>query len=127
MNVSALLAGSGLEFDHQVSGYPAAIFHLDALCPGPLADLGGVQAVRRPAAAAAGWLAGAAAHPAASIHVPRQSLSHVLGVLGVQVDLILGAVQPEADGTFGGAAVEVIDEQGLDLLSTAAPGPLTGL
>jgi hypothetical protein len=38
-------------------------------------------------------------------------------VLGVQVDLILGAVQPEADGTFGGAAVEVIDEQGLDLLS----------
>jgi len=50
-------------------------------------------------------------HPAASIHVPRQSLSHILGVLGVQVDLILGAVQPEADGTFGGAAVEVIDEQ----------------
>ena len=26
MNVSALLAGSGLEFDHQVSGHPAAIF-----------------------------------------------------------------------------------------------------
>jgi hypothetical protein len=31
---------------------------------------------------------------------------------GVQVDLIPGTVQSEADGTFGGAAVEIIDEQG---------------
>ena len=44
-----------------------------------------VQAAHRAAAAATGWLAGA---------------------------LILGAVQPEADGTLGGAAVEVIDGSG---------------
>jgi hypothetical protein len=48
-------------------------------------------------------------------------------VPGVQVDLILGAAQPEVDGTLGGAAVEVIDEQGLYLLSDGRPGPLTGL
>jgi hypothetical protein len=31
-------------------------------------------------------------------------------VLGVQVDLILGAVQPEADGAFSLAAIKVVDE-----------------
>jgi hypothetical protein len=36
-------------------------------------------------------------------------------VLGVQVDLILGAVQPEPDRAFGLAAIEVVDEQGLYL------------
>jgi hypothetical protein len=30
-------------------------------------------------------------------------------VLGVQVDLVLGAVQPEPDGAIGLAAVEVVD------------------
>jgi hypothetical protein len=35
---------------------------------------------------------------------------------GVQVDLIVGAVQSEADGTVGLAAIEVVDEEGLDLL-----------
>ena len=38
-------------------------------------------------------------------------------MLGVQVDLILGAVQAEADSTFGLAAIQVIDEQDLYLLS----------
>jgi hypothetical protein len=43
-------------------------------------------------------------------------------VLGVQVDLVLGAVEREPDGTLGGAAVEVIDEQDLYLLSHGRPG-----
>jgi hypothetical protein len=34
-------------------------------------------------------------------------------MLGVQVDLILGAVQPEADSAFSLAAIEVVDKQGL--------------
>src|SRR2546429_7750821 len=34
------------------------------------------------------------------------------GMPGVQFDLILGTVQSEADGTLGGAAVDVIDEAG---------------
>jgi hypothetical protein len=43
-------------------------------------------------------------------------------VPGVQVDLVLGAVQREPDGTLGCAAVEVIDEQDLYLLSHGRPG-----
>jgi hypothetical protein len=50
VNVSALLAGGGLELGHQVGGHPAAVPYLNTLCPGPLADLGGIQAARRPAA-----------------------------------------------------------------------------
>src|SRR5208282_147346 len=107
-------------------GHPAAVLYLDALRPGPLAHLGGVQAARRAAAAATGRLAGAAAGPAGSIDVPGQRIPQLPGVPGIQVDLILGAVQPEADGTLGGGAVDVIDEQGLDLLSHGRPGPLTG-
>jgi hypothetical protein len=37
-------------------------------------------------------------------------------MFGVQVDLILGAVQPEADRALSLAAVKVVDEQDLDLL-----------
>ncbi len=123
-NVSTLLAGSGPELDYQVSGYPAAVFYLDALRLGPLADLDGVQITCRPASAPAG----AAGDSASSIHVPGQCIPQFLGVPGVQVDLILGAVRllgavrPEADGTLGGAAVEVFDEQGLYLLSHSPPG-----
>jgi hypothetical protein len=125
VNVSAL-ASVCLELDHQVGGHPAAVFYLDALRPGPFADLGGVQAAHRSAATAAGWPAGAAADPTGGIHVPGQRILQLLGVPGVQVDLILGAVQSEADGTLGGAAVEVVDEQGLYLLRHGRPGPLTG-
>ena len=49
-----LLAGGRLELDHQFGRHPAAVFHLDALRLGPLADLGGVQAARRSPAATAG-------------------------------------------------------------------------
>lgn len=95
----SLLPSGRFEFDHQLGRHPAAVFYLDALCPGPLADLGRVQAARRPAAAATGRPAGAAAGPAGSIDVPGQRIPQFPGVPGVQVDLILGAVQPEPDGT----------------------------
>jgi hypothetical protein len=35
---------------------------------------------------------------------------------GVQIDLVLGAVQSEADSVFSLTAIEIIDEQGLYLL-----------
>ena len=62
-------------------------------------------------------MGGAAAGPAGSIDVPGQRIPQFPGVPSVQVDLILGAVQPEPDGTLLCAAVDVIAEQGLDLLS----------
>jgi hypothetical protein len=48
-----LLRGRGLELHDEFSGYPAAVFDLDALAPGPVADLDGVR----------GALAGLAAGP----------------------------------------------------------------
>jgi hypothetical protein len=48
-------------------------------------------------------------------------------MLCVQIDLVLCAVQPEADGTFGVTAVKVIDEQGLYFLSHGRSIPLTDL
>ena len=83
---ASLLAGSRLEFNHQVGGHLAAVFHLDALCPGPLADLGRVQPACRSAAAAGGWLAGAAADTAGSIHVPGQHIPQFPGVPDVLRD-----------------------------------------
>lgn len=91
-----LLTGSRLEFYDQFSGYLPAIFHLDVMRLGPLPDLGGVQPARRSPAPAAGGSAGATANPP-SPHVGRQRVTQLLGMLSVQVDLILCAVQPEAD------------------------------
>jgi hypothetical protein len=44
---------------------------------------------------------------------------------GIQVNLILGAVQPGPDSALGLAAIEVVDEQGLCLLSHSCPISLT--
>jgi hypothetical protein len=49
--------------------------------------------------------------------VPRERCTQRLGVPGVQVDLVLCAVQPETDGALGFAAIDVVDEQRLDLLN----------
>ena len=59
--------------------------------------------------------------------VTRKRIAQLPGVLFVQVDLILTTVQPETDGTLGGAAIKVIDEQGLYLLGHSRSFPLTDL
>jgi hypothetical protein len=43
------------------------------------------------------------------------------GVSSVQVDLVLGAIQPETDSTVSLAAVEVIDERVCTFWAMAAP------
>src|SRR6185437_7349891 len=112
----ALVSRRCLEFDDEFGGYPAAVFDVDALGLGPLADFGGVQGVRLRFACAAGWRPGAGADAAAGGHIACQGVSQFLCVLGVEVDLVVGAVQSEADSAFGLAAVEVIDEEGLYFL-----------
>src|SRR5689334_23218917 len=120
VNVSALLAGGSLELGHQADGHPAAGFCLDALCPGP--SRSGWCSGRYRGRGCYGLACGAASGPAGSINVPGQRIPQLPVVPGVQVDLVLGAVQPEADGTLGSAAVGVIDEQDLYLLSHRRPG-----
>src|SRR5207245_842406 len=122
-----LLAGRGPKFDYQLSWHPAPVFHLDALRLGPLADLGTVQPARRSPAPAAGRPPGGAACLPGGTDKAGQRIPQLPGVLGVQVDLVFRAVQPETDGTLGVAAVKVIDEQGLYLLSHGRSIPLTDL
>jgi hypothetical protein len=95
VNVSALLAGGSLDVGYQDGGHPAAGFSV------PMAH-SRIWVVFRPhrAAGATGWLVGAASGPAGSINVPGQRIPQLPIVPGVQLDLVLGAVQPEADGTL---------------------------
>ena len=58
-------------------------------------------------------------------YVAGQRIAQFPGVLGVQVDLVLRAVQAEANGSLGGAAIKVVDKQGLYLLSHGRSIPLT--
>ena len=89
------------------------------------AYLDGVQPARRSPARAARRPPGSAASPPGSTHVAGQGIPQLLGMPGVQVDLVLRAVQAETDGSFGGTAVKIIDEQGLYLLSHGRSSPLT--
>jgi len=53
---------------------------------------------------------GSAAGPPGGTCVAGQGIPQLLGVPGVQADLVLRAVQAETDGSVGGTAVKVIDE-----------------
>ena len=76
VNVSALLAGGSLDAGHQDGRHPTAGFYS---MPRALAH-SRIWVVFRPhrAAAATGWLAGAASGPASSIDVPGQRIPHCL-------------------------------------------------
>src|ERR1700760_1776730 len=110
----SLLSSGGLELDHQLGGHPSEVLHLDALRLGPLANLGRVQAVRRRFASAPDWPPRPTPGPARRLHVARQRPPQRLDMSGFQVDLVICAVQAEADRAL--AAVEVVDDQGLYLL-----------
>jgi len=112
----SLLSGGGLELHDQLGGHPAAVLYLDALRFGPLADLGAAGPACPCLAPAPGSVPRTGCSPPARGHVPGQGIAQLLGVLGVQVDFILGAVQAEADRALSLAAVKVIDVQGLYLL-----------
>jgi hypothetical protein len=73
------------------------------------------------------WPASSAVGPPRGAHITRKRIAQLPGVLFVQVDLILTTVQPETDGALGGAAIKVIDEQGLYLLGHSRSFPLTDL
>src|SRR5262245_59983193 len=117
---AALFPGGGLELDHQLGGHPAAVLYVNALGLSPLTDLGGVQPGGRRPPRGAIRPPGAASGPPRGAHVGRQRLTQRLGVRGVQVDLVLGAVQAETDRPFRLGPVEVVDEHSLYLLSHGA-------
>jgi hypothetical protein len=98
------LAGCSFELHDQFGGYSRAVFPLDALRLGPARTSVVFSLLAGPPASAAGEAAGAAAHPSASPHVGCQRVPLLLGVFGVRVDLVVRAVESEADGPLGRAA-----------------------
>jgi hypothetical protein len=82
----------------------------------PLADISGVQAASRRAASAAGRSPAIGSRPPGRTRVLGQYVPQCQGMLRTQVDLVLRAVQSEADGTLSFAAVDIVDEQNLNLL-----------
>src|SRR5436305_14255753 len=87
--------------DDQLGRNPAAVLDLDTLRLGPFTDFRGVQpASRRPASGPGRAARRGAAAPPRGLDITRQRLAERLGVLGVQVDLILGTIQRKADGTL---------------------------
>src|SRR5215470_2055544 len=121
---AALVPRCRPEPDNQFGRHPAAVLDLDPLRLGPFTDLGGVQpAGRRTTSGPRGPASGTTA-AAGRIDIPRKRLAEFLGVLRVQVDLVLGTVQRKAHGTLCLTAIDVIDEQGLYLLSHVYSVPL---
>jgi hypothetical protein len=75
------------------------------------ADLSVVYSARRCPASAPSWPPRTAPRPPRRTHIARQRIPQCLSVLGVQVDLIFGAVQPEADRPLSLAAIKVVDQK----------------
>src|SRR5438094_757998 len=93
---ACLARGRRLELDYQFGGHPATVLYRDALCPGPLADLGRVQPVRRCLAPAAGRAPDGSAGPTGSTDVVRQRVPQRLGVFGGEGDRVTALVVPLA-------------------------------
>ena len=74
-----LLPGCGRELDDQPGRHPSAVFPVDAVRVGPLADLGGVRPACSRPASAAGRPPGPAPGPAASRDIARASACRSAG------------------------------------------------
>ena len=94
-----LLSSRGLELDQRFSGHPSAMFHFDALRLGPPADCRAVCPVAG-VLGAPGLVARHRLGPSCRASVSRSAR----GMPGVQSDVLLGALQPGADGIAFDAA-----------------------
>src|SRR5258708_9983335 len=100
------------------------MFALDALPLSPFTNRGGVQSASRCQAPGPRGPTGRATAAPRGLDIPGQRLAKRLGMLRVQVDLVLGTIQRKADRTLCLTAIDVIDEQGLYLLSHVYSVPL---
>jgi len=112
--VPLLLSGGIAVSSHDTGRHPAPLLDVDALLLGPRANRVGIDGARAPPAGAAG--PARAAELAGMRNVLLQSGTQFLAVRRAKVDLVLGAVQAEADGALGLTAVNVIDVESLYLL-----------
>src|SRR6476620_995723 len=95
-----------------LAGDPSALGDLEAVGLRPLADLAGRRARR----AGSRRRATSAARPAGVADVGCERLAKGIGVLGVQVDFVILAVETKGQGFVGIRLVDVIDQNDVDLL-----------
>ncbi len=120
-----LVTRSRPEPDDQFSWYATAILDFDTLRLSPLTNLRGVKTAGCCPAPAPGWPPGrATTTPPCGVNISGQRFAQRLSMLRVQVNLVLRTIQRKADGPLGLAAIDVIDEQGLYLLSHVYSVPL---
>jgi hypothetical protein len=115
-----LLTGRRLVLRNEVGRDPAAVLDVISVLARPVADLGGVECpVSRLSGPTCGATspAGGAADLARVGHVLAERRAQLVGVLGAEVDLVFSPVQRKAHRALGLAAVDVVNEEGLDLLS----------
>src|ERR1051326_1382929 len=115
-----LLPGRRLELRNEVRRHPAAVLDVITVRARPVADLGGVErTVRRLSGPTSGATrpAGGAADLARVGHVLAERRAQLLRVLGAEVDLVFRPVQRKAHCALSLTAVDVVNEEGLDLLS----------
>jgi hypothetical protein len=109
---AALTSRCCLELDDQLGWDPAAVLDLKALRLGPFADIGSVRIRSRTSATApTAWTPSSRADLTPGCDVQRQDLPQILGVGGIQIDLIGDAVQAEANRSLRFTAVKVIGEE----------------
>src|SRR5258708_8184015 len=111
----ALLSDGLLVLANEVGRDSSAVLDAVAVLPCPGTDSHGVYRARL-AARAGGSAAGRPAQLAGVGDIGSQGGAEFFVVLSAEVDFVFRAVQGEADGAVGLAAVDVVDEQGLDLL-----------
>ena len=92
-----LLRGRGFELHDELGGYPAAVFDVDALASGPVADFGGVRVARAGLAAGPGWALSAGRSPG-RVDIAGERAAQRLSVLAAEVDLVACAALGEPEG-----------------------------
>ena len=112
-----LLPGGGLEPGNHVGWDPAAVLDLQPVGPRPVAYLRSALAARVGLAQPAGRAPGGSGDLAAGSGIAGQDGAQLPGVDLAQVDLVVRAVQPEADCSLSLAAVNIIDGSGLSPLN----------
>src|SRR5258708_33724181 len=112
----ALLSDGCLVLGDEVGRDASAVLDVVAILPRPGPDSYGIHGARLTARAAESGLARRSADLAGVVDVTSERGTQLLVVLAAEVYFVFSAVQGEADGSVGLAAIDVVDEQGLDSL-----------
>src|SRR5258708_23988993 len=114
--MASLTDGGFPELNDELGRDPSAVLDVVAVLPRPGADSNGIDGAGLAARTAWPRLARRSADLAGVVDVTPERGTQLLVVLAAEVYFVFSPVQGEADGSVGLAAIDVVDEQGLDSL-----------